>query len=336
MFASLGNALFGGVHPLSMDLSVHARLLVALPVLLGGKRFADTRFARAMAYVNHTPLLPRDRRLLYEATLHRFVRLRDSWAGGVLVVAAACLSSAFELAAVRSRGTPSWELDPLGMPSLAGLWYYGVARPLLVAQVASWFWSLGLWTWLLAKLASVPLRPIAGHPDGVGGLDPILRAHRVFALLALALGASVGGTLATRVAYGSPPSHGAEGVAAFVAFATVALLSPLLFFVPLLVRTREAALVNHEAMAALVTERVQEHARDVPHLGLSDTFLSLLEAHANVERSLAVLRRTRVVPITTAYVALFAFAAAAPIALARALCTPLGALIRELATLVAI
>lgn len=306
---------FVGSFPFLVDYAIGARMLVELPLLVSAKGVADQLAGVAVSYLIGTKLVPVDRRERCEQELREHDARSDSWLVALGLVVLGYALSFGELSAASSHHW--WKRGDAGELSLAGLWYYFVARPLLLTQLLSWLFAFVSWTTLLRALARLPLRLNAFHPDGAGGLAPVVRAHGVFMVLAFALAADVAGAVANRLGHeGEPINRYLPAVALFVAAVTLLLLAPLGVFSARLVRERLVAMGEHGAMSHALASRYERECVKTARQGARGPIIELISAHADGSTSGNVVAHTRVVPITRNYLIAFVAAGSLPFVIA--------------------
>jgi hypothetical protein len=215
-----------------------------------------------------------------------------------------------------SSGIDWWRGTPHAL-SLAGAWYYLVARPLVVSQLLVWIWTLVLWARLLRSLISLPLKLSAYHPDSVAGLGPILRAHLPFAALAFAASTDVAGGLANALRNTDVSVlHYKVAALLFVGSVTLALLAPLAIAFPAIFRARQSALLERGELACVMSRKMDEQSDRAIEENAPDKYYPLFDSYWSLTESTILVTRTRALPITKNYVLLYVAAAALPILLA--------------------
>src|SRR5271170_3884529 len=76
------------------DYSVNVRMLIAVPVLLAGQILMENLFRTIVRHISEADLLSSPEQAKMDFTIARLVRLRDSFAAEVIIVAIAYLSLA--------------------------------------------------------------------------------------------------------------------------------------------------------------------------------------------------------------------------------------------------
>jgi hypothetical protein len=159
----------------------------------------------------------------------------------------------------------TWSFGP--GPTLARLWEFLIALPLLNYTWLRYVWKIGLWIYYLAAVSHTPLDLHATHVDMTGGIGFVSYTQRKFAILILAYGISnVAATVGYEIAIlnyelSTPPVWGP--VLGFV------IGAPLLFTLPLFMFTRQLYRSKHRALI-VYRQRVTEHSRRVENLSQID------------------------------------------------------------------
>ncbi len=193
------SAMGGQPDGLLEDLSVHARLLIALPVMLLAGWLVDAASKSGIkslyqgAFADPSEL---------DAVVRLGERLRDSpWPERLCGVVALGVG---QLALWRITG-PAGMIHggAEGVPwSFARVWYSLVALPLALFVMYRWLWLWGVWAFMLAKLARLPLTGLATHPDLAAGLACVSRPLSGYAGFVFALGSVVAGAWGTQLLAG--------------------------------------------------------------------------------------------------------------------------------------
>jgi hypothetical protein len=194
-------------HSFITDFGVHARSLVAAPLLVLVEVPCLRRLEEIAVYFVHSGLVTED-------DYPRFTRLlasTRSLMNSVLAEVVAALL-AYSIVMVLLRYLSFVQVRPwylAGSPdylSWAGWWYALVSVPLLLILFFGWLWRVILWGRFLVKVAALKLRMIAAHPDRTAGLKFLNSSLFAFAPVAFTIGVVAAGSAATRVHYLGPRS----------------------------------------------------------------------------------------------------------------------------------
>src|SRR5574341_950385 len=241
-FAS-GTALRGVEVPFLTDIDVHVRFLIALPLLIAAEPLVHQRLrAEVMQFVERGIIAPEHRGALGEI-IASTMRLRNSVVIEVILVAASITLGDLIWRGVTALRVDTWYVaaDAAGAQSLtfAGWWYAFVSLNIFRFVLLRWYFRLILWYLFLWRVARLPLRLNALHPDYAGGLGFL--ASSVFALLPVLLAqtTTLSGVIGGHIWHeGMKLTQFQLEIAASVALLMAAALAPLAFFVPHLARAK--------------------------------------------------------------------------------------------------
>lgn len=251
----------GGIHALLLETGVHARYLVAAPLLILAESQCARQLGETVRYFADAGLVPDDRRVDFDAAVASTRRWLDSTAADITVFALAYLLAAVSALAHAPDQIPVWHRSAGTLPafSAAGWWHVLVSLPLLLVLIFGWFWRLALWARLLWLISRLDLRLIASHPDKMAGLGFVGRSVSAFAVAALALASIAAGRSAHFVLLGASfPTPALMSNAGFLLFLLVLLLAPLLVFTPLLFREWQRGTMEYGALAVRVGEAFED------------------------------------------------------------------------------
>lgn len=321
-------ALEGDLVSLLSDPGPHARLLLALPLLVLVPVLLDPRLAEVYRqFVGAGLVRPADREA-YAALGVRSLRLRDS-----RLVRLVCLGLAIALAAgvvgdaapveVGLENAP-WRVDEAGGRSPALWWYALVGRPIYFLVQALFLWRLALWWRFLWRVSRLPLALVPGHPDGAGGLGFLVTALRAFYVPAFALAAAPAGGLAALIL--QRQTHFADhtyALGALLAMLVALFGAPFLFFALQLHRARRRGELAYAALAQRQLRRFEDRWVDAETE--RDDLLEAPDFSAviDLDSVVATALRVRLIPVPRRALVLLAVAAALPFAPVAALELPL-------------
>ena len=230
-----------GAAPLFFhDITVQARFLVAMPLLVLADYIVLPRLRSVGLYFLESSLLPPSMRGPYEAlanaTRRRSASVATSFALAAVVYA--CL-----IAMVLVLPPTVWARwqrnEDGGLFSLAGWWHLLVGLPILLGLILTWAWRWLLWLRLLFWLSRCGLVLEPSHPDRSAGLAFLAHSPRSFAPVALALAVVVAATLAHSLLLDGSTAIGHEATPLATALIVVIVLgSPPLLFVRVLLAAR--------------------------------------------------------------------------------------------------
>jgi len=300
-----GQLLGGGVAvPFLLDLEVHVKFLLVLPLLIAAELVVHQR----MRFVVRQFL---ERHLISESALPRFdaaiasaFRLRNSLLAELLLIAFVYgVGILIVWRYFTTLNTATWYAAPSagGLKlSLSGMWYVYVSLPFYQFLLTRWYYRIFIWTRFLWQVARMELSLIPTHPDRVGGLGFLGNTVYAFVPLAVAHGAILAGWIANRIFYvgAALPDFKVE-IAAVVVFLLCLVLGPLLLFAPQLAQAKRTGNREYGTLAErYVREFDAKWLRggapaDEPLVGSAD-----IQSLADLANSFEVVRTMQIAPIT--------------------------------------
>jgi len=319
-----------GAASLLTDLSVHARLLLSIPLLLESDALlheliavATMRFAEARAVEGLEPSSIEDVQRQGE-------RLRSSRTGELVCLLLALLAGQIGL---WSKGANPMSVQGISTAPLspAMVWYGCVALPAFLFLLYRAFWRWLIWCWMLWRFSRMKLRLVPTHPDLSGGLSVLVIPTRGFAMVLLAIGVGVAGAWATQILFRGERLRSFGGSLAFlVAIALLFGLGPLLAFSHKLLRAKVLGRVQYGSLARAYTTEFDERwivrAERADLLGTPD-----LQSLADLANSFALVRRMRAAPFDRYDALLLVIAVLLPICPLVLTEVPLSLLLQKLA-----
>jgi len=314
-----GGSAFGGVQvPFAFDLGVHARLLLALPLLIAAELIVHQRVqATVRQFVDRGIVAPEDR-ARFDAIIASVMRLRNS---AVIEIALAGLSITVGYWVWRERMAmqiASWyvELDPAGAGSLtaAGWWYAFVSLNLFRFVLLRWYFRLLVWYVFLWRVSRLPLRLNPLHPDRAGGLGFIGNSVFAFIPLLVAQTAVLAGVIGNRILHegAALPAFYME-IASAVALLMALVLAPLPFFIFQLARAKREGAREYGLLAMRYVDEFRDkwlggrRPAGEPLVGSAD-----LQSLADLAGAHDVLREMRVLPFSLQTIVRLAIVVAVP------------------------
>jgi hypothetical protein len=331
-----GEAYSGTVIPLLRDYATDVRYLIALPVLIASEAIVDEKLSRAVRYFVTSGLVDRSELPLYEATLIRASRLRDSWLPTVVLILLAFVPSLlFRGTELLDYKTSTWHTVTLPsgrILSLAGWWFATISVPIYRFLMYRWTWVIFMWAIFLRHVAKLRLNCVATHPDRAAGLGFLIETQRGFRLIAFAASAIVAGGLANQVAYqGRTLADLTFLMIGAVLIILGVMLAPLLVLAPRLHEFRRQALADYGALATTYvhdfdSKWIRGAARlSEPLLGTAD-----LQSLADLSNSFDVVRETKYILITKDIVKELGLPILVPLVVLLLLATPTDKLVHAI------
>jgi hypothetical protein len=298
------------------DVEVHARFLVALPVLIFAELIVHSRIQTAMrCFVQLRIVLPEQMPRFQEA-IDSALRIRNSvyveLALLVFVYAAGLLlwndRAPFAVSTWYALSGSRWNLTP------AGYWYVFLSIPAFQFVLLRWYMRLFIWFRFLWQVNRLELNLLPTHPDRCGGLGFLGKSAYAFGPILFAQGAILAGVVGGRVLYAGQTLQSFKlQIGGFILFFVVAILAPLLMFTPRLARVRRKGLADYGLLAQRYIEDFDRKWIRTPTpseemLGSGD-----IQSLADLAGSYDVVREMRVVPFGLQDASRLAIATAVPL-----------------------
>jgi hypothetical protein len=207
VLSALAGQLWAGSTgvPFLLDIEVHVRFLVVLPLLIFAELVVHRRMRPLLQQFLERNLIPENALTRFEAAIASAFRLRNSVLAEVLLIAFVygvgiliVWRQYFALDAATWYATPAAGGSQL---SLAGMWYGYVSLPIFQFLLCRWYFRLFIWARFLWQVSRIELSLVPTHPDSLGGLSFVSGQVYAFTVLAVAHGALVAGSLANRILF---------------------------------------------------------------------------------------------------------------------------------------
>ena len=239
--------------PFLVDLEVHVRLLLALPLLIVAELVVHQRMRPVARQFLERGLIPERSRARFDAAMASAVRLRNSVAAEVLLIAFVYLVGVLYIWPRYALSVPTWYAMPTGSGrqlSAAGWWFVYVSLPLFQFILLRWYFRLFVWVRFLWQVTRCDLSLVPTHPDRAGGLGFLSGTVVAFAPVLLAHGVMLAGLIASQIFFQAAklPDFKAE-LAVVVVFLLLIVLGPLLLFMPHLALARRVGLREYGTLA---------------------------------------------------------------------------------------
>ena len=332
-----GQLLGGGVAvPFLMDVDVHVKFLVAMPLLVAAELVVHQRMrAVARTFIDRR-LVPDNAKASLDAAIASAYRLRNSVSAELLLIAFVYVVGITIIwRHYLSLDAATWYATPTNGGSsltLAGAWYGYVSLPIFQFLLIRWYFRLFIWTRLLWQVSRIRLNLVPTHPDRLGGLGFLAATANAFVPLLMAHGALLAGQLANQIFYlGTSLTQFRLEILLLVIFMVFIVVGPLLVFSPQLAETKRTGLREYGTLA-------QRYVRDfdakwVRGIGSGEEqFLGTgdIQSLADLGNSFEVVRSMRIVPVTKDAMFQLAVATVAPIVPLVLTLMPLEELLKKL------
>jgi hypothetical protein len=238
-----GTAFAGPKVPFVYDIEAHVRFLLVLPLLLVAEVLVHRRVHRVVEqFVERGIVAPEDR-ARFDAISESTLRLRNSMAVEIALLVASTFLGYWIWRQQIAAQVATWYMtpDPAGGRTLtaAGWWYAFVSLNLLRFILFRWYYRLVIWYVFLWRVARLPLRLNALHPDGAAGLGFLAGSLHALTPLMFAQTVMAAGTIAGHILNEGMalPAFRVE-IAGILVFVIALAVLPLIFFSPAIWRAR--------------------------------------------------------------------------------------------------
>jgi hypothetical protein len=317
----------------SIDWSVHARLLVTIPLLFAADASLHWRSRKAIEVLFEEGWAS-DQPERIAKIIGFAERLRDAVAPEVILLALALIGG--QAVVWRVGGLRAFASGLLLDPQQVApkYWYALVSLPVFQFLLFRALWRWGIWAQLLWRLSRLRLRPIPTHPDLAGGLLFLSLPIDGFACIVAGLSATQAGVYANQIIFEDAAiSSFTSKVVIFTLAAVLLGLGPLVVFAGHLRRCHVLGGIEYDRLATQYTRLF--HARWIDGAPRSDLLGSAdIQALADVDTSCEVVHHMRPVPVAPAAAILLAVAALAPMIPVALLRVPVAELLKTIASVV--
>ena len=237
-------------EPLLAHFGIHARLLVAVPLLILAEGPAHALAAKLLRHLVESGVVRADGMAAFRAVLATAAKMRDSTLPWIVIVGiVVAFATTSEL--VHHAHEIDWagETSAPERVGFGGLWYLYVGRPVFLVLALGWLWRLVLLTVLLWRVARLDLALVPTHPDRAGGIGFLEWLPVAFAPVVLAISIVVASRLAHDAVYHELALQSMRAqMIVFVVVFVVLFLLPLLVFGGPLKRAKRRALLDYGSL----------------------------------------------------------------------------------------
>jgi hypothetical protein len=243
------------------DYAVHARCLVAIPLLILAESTCLPQLSAIAQHFLDTDIVRDADESKYFAAIVSTRRWRDSKLAEFAAIACAysliavmVLSETQPFAAWQMAAGHGWQrLSP------AGWWQLLVSLPLLLVFGLGWLWRLFLWTRFLWLVSRLNLHLLAAHPDRAGGLMFVGYSIRAWALPAATPAVIVAGGIANRLVHqGASISSYKFLILGLTVCAVLSFVAPLAVFTGNLLTAWRKGIRQYGALAEQVGHKLEQ------------------------------------------------------------------------------
>ena len=224
----LGEAV---AKPFLHDPEANGRFLFVLPLLEFAGGVVGLSLSVQARHFLEMGLVPKEQAPRFQSIQASTIRWRESTIPEALILVLAYLIPLVTRVVLgMSAGDSSWERVDSSI-TIAGWWNILVSLPILYFFLLRWVWIYLLWGTFLFRVSRLDLDLTPTHPDRAGGLGFIAWGLASFALVLMAISATVSAGFADEILnHGSSLNSLKMHVAIFVGVAFLILYAPLFSF----------------------------------------------------------------------------------------------------------
>jgi hypothetical protein len=307
-----------GSDPLLLHFGVHARALIAIPLLIFAEKAMERVVPPIVRQFTMAGLVIGRTSDEFGQIVRKAEALRDSVWGNVLVAGAMLASIVFPFAVPATGDEVAWAISGHGTDArigFAGWWALYFARPVFVGLLALWVWRLFVGWQLIRWISTLDLELVPTHPDQSGGLGFVEQVSIADAWLVLAISVILAGRWAHEVLYHGVRVESLQPlIATYIVITLVVFLGPLLLFSRNLMRFKRRALLQYSALLSAHGHLVHrkwiegEEVGDLPILDSPE-----LSCVADINAVFDAVKKMRIVPISKQAITPLLLAVAIPI-----------------------
>jgi hypothetical protein len=304
LLAALQGHLRSGVTvPFLFDPEVHARFLLALPLLIGAEVVVHQRMRLVVEqFVERGIIAPEDR-TRFQGLINSGMRLRNSVVFELILLAFVFTAGHWIWNKGISLSVSTWySLHEGGRPGFtaAGFWYVFFCLPFFRFILYRWFFRIFIWYRFVWQVRRMPLHFNLYHPDRVGGLGFMSNSTLAIIPISIAQTIAFGGIIFSRILYaGTTLLAFKMEILGWIVFMLLLAVAPLGFFSFQLEHAGRQARTEFGALASHYVDDFRRKWREggapagEQFLGSAD-----IQSLADMGNSYSVVSEMRLFPIT--------------------------------------
>lgn len=303
--------------PFLHDFAVHARLLLAMPLLVVAEIVIAPRLGVIIQHFFTSGLITEKDQPEFRQSVTGALRWKESYVAELIILTIVVVLNVRHFGVASTSVMDSWhEVESEGSLGLTtgGWWYYCVSAPIFQLLLYRWLWRFVIWCNLLRRIAKLDLQLFPTHPDHAGGLSFLGLGQAKFAVIILAVSSVMAASIANRVLYGGESLVSFKFMmATFVVMNIVVILGPLMVFTPKLATLKRKGLLEYSALATAYVRSFDrkwlrgDNEQNEPLLGTGD-----IQSLADLSTSVEIIANMKVFPFNLGVVKSLVVASALP------------------------
>jgi hypothetical protein len=299
--AMTGNFLGGAGVPFLLDLDVHVKFLLSVPLLIMAEGVVRGRVQIFVQWFLDGGLVVAEDQPRFEAIVRGSWRVRNSAPVEIVLIVLAFTAGHWLWREQVALSVATWFATPVNGAmhyTAAGWWYAFFSLPLTRFILLRWLFRLVLWYIFLFRVSRLPLRLNALHPDRAGGLGFLGNSIQAFVPLLLAQTVMLAGLIGNQIWHqGTKLPDYKFMIAGVIAGLMLLILLPLGFFLSRMVQAKRQGLRQYGLLASRYTNEFRRKwvegtgSSGQELLGTGD-----IQSLADLGNSYEVVRQMRMLP----------------------------------------
>ena len=193
--------------PFLLAIKAHARLLVAIPLLILAEPIVNRRWSMAANHFVRSNMVPQDEIPRFMVAIGKAGRMRDSGLVELLLLLVSFAGTIVGPILDLPASISNWQFGTAGRLTLAGWWNVLVNLTLFHFLLLRWIWRLFIWSLFLWNVSRLKLRLYPVHADYAGGLGFLGLEQATLKTIVFAMGCVLSGSFAQRMIFYEGVQH---------------------------------------------------------------------------------------------------------------------------------
>lgn len=298
-----GTAFHGVSMPFIVDYAAHARLIIALVLLILMEVIVHQRIHRIVSQFIKRNLIPKTHMETFHQIVISSLRLRNSMTAEILLlITAVCIGHWF-WKEFSTLDMATWYAKIENNKILltpAGYWFVFISLPVFQFILLRWYYRIFIWYRFLWKVSRIPLQLNSLHPDKAGGIAFLADTIFIFSPFILAHTVLLAGIIANLIWHtGALITDFKLEIIGYILYLIIIMLLPLFFFTLQLLRTKAFGTLDYGTTAShyvdLFREKWIQTKNDEKIIGSQD-----IQSLADLSNSFQVTSEMRLTPFSRA------------------------------------
>lgn len=298
-----GKLQSGTELPFLMDIEVHIRFLIAMPLLILAELFVHERLRLILGSFLKRDLIPEKDLEKFRAAVDSALKMRNSISAEVFLIVLVYLVGILivwkHFIGLEGEAWYATFHDGERTLNMAGYWFVLFSLPFFQFLLIRWYYRIFIWIRFLWQISRIQLRLVPAHPDRFGGLGFVTHSVHAFTFLAAAHGALLSALISNRIFFsGASLTDFKLEIAIMLGFVLTLFVAPLFLFSSQLSAAKRIGRIEYGDLAyKYVREYDSKWLRggapiDEPFIGSAD-----IQSLADLGNGYEVVDNMRFIPI---------------------------------------